>query len=519
MTSIIKRITAAGFGLALVAGLLPVTAGAATPNVADKPAPPATLVQLDSLVVDSVEGIAHVLGGPGTPVPYSGIVARVTASKPSSCKSYDVSSPCPQMLARPYAISVLTSTAVLDRDRRQIVWSDIAPGDRVNVYGRLRVETGEMEAIVLRDVTRPESIQMVQLEQLRVVSYAETVSGYQMLASYGTGPCYAFPAGRKLSMPCPAGSQPADNVRLPEMTAPLRLYAIAVPRSATVLDANRKPIKAGTVRVGDMVNVYGQLTSKAEGRVTASIVRVIARGAAEQLSIDASAPGKLTVGTDARIELAARGGVAPYAWEIAAPPLVSSLQARSKWQLPQALKLVTASTIYCLVAPCPQPDTSVAAIAGVPSEAGSYAVTVRVTDAAGRTVQRVIDIQVGPSAADRDLKVAVSTDKDSYGADETMKVTVSATNVSRSTRTLRFGSSCQASYDVIPGFSLRAVSLCAQGETSVRLRGGETRTWSFEHVFANHQVTDQPYPMRLRVVGHVEGYGSSTREIAVNAFR
>lgn len=524
MSLLIKRAATALMSGAVLLASFPGATFAATTVTDDfsRPAPATQLVQLTGLTVTSVEGIAHILGGPDPLQPYNGVIAQVTVTAGTPvCALYATESsvrsmPCPMSaMVRQYTINVYERTTVLDRNRRAMNYSDISVGDTVNVYGYLDQTTATINPIILRDTTKPETAMNVQLEQLQVLAVNTDSTGVmRIFATRNTGPCYQYVTAGRLSYPCPEGAVPAPNVRSSlGIGTEGRGYTIIVPTSASVMDVNRRPLARSEVMIGDTINVYGTMKSRGSGEVTAIILRDLSRpGSVGSLIISGVASSTFVKGTEANLSFSVSGSRStPYSWSISGAP--------------KGMSLVTAGVINCLVAPCPQPDTSVATIAGTPTSEGRYQTMISVRDSSGRTASMPLTISVigskGDDPVDSDVLISVDTDKDTYASDETVKITITAENDTRRTKTLTFGG-CQASYDLLPGFSLRSIMLCAAVMSEVKLKPGQEKEWTFEHQLNGHQLPAQNFPMKLNVVGYVhagEGDYSATKTITVNAIR
>lgn len=80
------------------------------------------------------------------PVPEVQIPAMVSDSMPVARYPY-----------RTYTVLLTTKTSIVNRLRQAISVADLAVGHRVNVYGRVNSATGNIEAVVLRDISLPTS--------------------------------------------------------------------------------------------------------------------------------------------------------------------------------------------------------------------------------------------------------------------------------------------------------------------------------------------------------------------------
>lgn len=209
---------------------------------------------------------------------------------------------------------------------------------------------------------------------------------------------------------------------------------------------------------------------------------------------------QLRQGKKHALKLAASGGTAPYRWNVEG--------------LPDGMRVKEPAPVQCFAAPCPQATGPVLRVSGAPAMPGSYDVRVTVTDAFGASSYLQIPYTVRPHG---NLAVSVATDKDAYRMDETMRISVQLENRGGKTETARFTTGCQADYDVLPGFSLRAVQLCMQSLTQVTLRPFEEKTYRFEHAIASHPLPRMALPFQLEVVGRVPGVAEARKTVTVTA--
>jgi hypothetical protein len=492
-------------------------------------------VQIPNLTVQAIDYVATIQGGPGTGFVNDGLQAVLTVSPTvGTCTRFaneTSASPlaCSKIAVQQYSVQVTGRTTIMDRARKAMPLGDIEVGDRVNVFGLMDVSSGQIDARIVRDLDKPASAATVQLEDLQVIGVSDASGQFVITASRTSGPCYEYVGAGRLAFPCPEGTQPAENVRGPlgsradelRFWDDSRVYEITVPASAKVIDANRQPLNRKEIAIGDTINVYGTMKSRKASQVTAQVVRDMTRlasaGGFVIKGTGVSSP-IISVGEYASMSFAVGGtsSVAPYTWSIGTKRLLYPPLGATRG-LPPGMQLTTAGVINCLVAPCPEADTSNASITGTPTAAGRYIVTLQVTDASGRTAYLPLLITVAEkgSTSPKGIEVSVKTDKRTYRASDTMKVSVTATNETKQDKTISFTSSCQASYDVLPGFSLRAVQLCALGMTSVTIEAGEKKTWVFEHDIDAHLAADVATTQRFEVVGHVEGVGSSSTFVSV----
>ena len=499
----------------------PLTPNAAASTILDRGK--ADIIQLSGLRVESVNRYRY---QPGTELADTSLpVAVVTAvSENPACVRFETeasvrSLPCLAIATRQYQIRVTSGTRLLDRVRKAIAIEDVAVGDTVNVFGYADRNTGLIDARILRDTDQPAVARFVQLNDLRVIGVLQTDRGVEFDAVRTMDHCYLFQASQRLSAPCPPGMMPADNVRSAQEAAAsslgipryLGVHHVVVPGDAVILDVSRRPLAAKAIQVGATVNVAGTMRG-AGSDLIADVVRVTSADSARSLVLTASPPSlELRVGQEAESVITASGGSGTYAWTASGLPDGLSLQAGG---VTCAETPCMQPIIYCITSPCPMAPDLVVRIVGAPTSAGTFAATVTAKDGAGRVGQLTLPITVLDAIEDEAIEVRVETDRSSYDADDTVGIDVTATNITRRTQTRELGG-CQASYDVLPGFSLRSVQLCAAVVTELRLRPGETETWHFEHDLSAHARPEDADRREFTVVGYVEGVGQASTRITV----
>lgn len=108
------------------------------------------------------------------------------------------------------------------------------------------------------------------------------------------------------------------------------------------------------------------------------------------------------------------------------------------------------------------------------------------------------------------IKIDVSTDKQSYQYRDSVYINVTATNMGEQTIDLQWGSTCQASYLVIDEYNWINDHTCAFILTGLTLEPMQSHTWSFTY---NDKVLQVG---RHKIVGEILGYGKSdTIEIEI----
>jgi hypothetical protein len=413
------------------------------------------------------------------------------------------------MVTRPYDIRISSATQVLQKNRKP--WTGgFEVGDHINAYGSLDAEARVMDARIVRNLDKPYSVLPQQISNLRVLSVTQGKDGLQVEAVSNTGPCM-YSAGiaitvenSKMMYPCPAGMQPLPYVREDGAKSAMwaQVYQIAVPMRAQVLGANRKPLDRATLASGDVMNVYG--TQVTRTIIQAQILRVTSRSQEVRKELQMkvlSGSADQQVGVEGAIVFQAIGGQAPYAWSVVG--------------LPGGMELQSQGTIYCIKAPCPQPDTSVAKITGVPLRAGTYKMTLTATDATGGAVYITVPITVRTTTPTSPLKVSVATERATYRPDGVIGIDITIENPTRYDQTVTFNNGCQADYDVVPGFSLRSIQTCTLALGTLTLAPFEKTVYHFEHDLSAHPLPKMALPFDVTVIGRIQNVGEAQTTVRI----
>lgn len=474
-------------------------------------------IQLSGLTVDSIRLVPSVQGYPDR--------LQISATAPSPrCQMYrsgasSLAFPCmTDMLQRQYQINILDETSVLDVNRRKIDVSEIKVGDTINVYG-IMLPTGNsgatINALIVRDLSLPMTKTLVQLENLNILalSYSADTGEMTIDAARPETGCWKFNANSsRLSYPCPMGMEPADNVRKTLESAATSMnirntgyYHIVVPKSATVLGVNRRPLDRSKIVVGDKINVYGVLTDR--GTVTALILRdLTSKTFFTELSIKVISGGaQLTQNAESKIVFGAVGGTAPYTWTATGVPDGMTFEGNM------------GGVVNCLVAPCPQPVNDQARLVGAPTKPGTYAFRVEMKDATGNGRYLAVPLTVATGTSQtQNLLVTVKTDSPTYVPGGKVGIDVTVSNSSRKAQTIQFKNGCQADYQVLPNYRLWDSQVCTEALTSITIAGLGSKTYHFDYNLASISTYKTTYPMTLTIVGRVIGVGEDSTKVVVN---
>ncbi len=256
-------------------------------------------IQFNNLTIVSVSGVtapAEILASAsGFPIEAMN-GAKTNAPSPSmaNCLQYQAQDsengaaiPCP-VRSDVYRIEVDASTQLSLRDRTAATLGDLAPGDRINVFGDYASD-GTIHAYLVRDVSKPVEMQTIQLNNVALVFASGTnLPATLAVTQEQSAPCYYFGANgnntEKRSYACPLGlpsfssssNQSMQNVQAPPSLTPtwmsLRKYAVNVDAHTILLDRNRTRLSISDLKIGDRLNVYGETSDNGQ-TVTADIIR------------------------------------------------------------------------------------------------------------------------------------------------------------------------------------------------------------------------------------------------------
>lgn len=168
-----------------------------------------------------------------------------------------------------YRIEIDAATQLMLYNRTGAALSDFAAGDQINVFGYYNTD-GSIQAYLIRDLSKPVQTQTLQLNNVQIISISGTVPPVTIAVTQEqTAPCYSFngTAG-KMPYACPMGiSSFGSNAATQNVTAPAALmpswamlhkYVVTLDPETIILDANRTRLSLSDLRVGDLLNVYGE---------------------------------------------------------------------------------------------------------------------------------------------------------------------------------------------------------------------------------------------------------------------
>lgn len=106
--------------------------------------------------------------------------------------------------------------------------------------------------------------------------------------------------------------------------------------------------------------------------------------------------------------------------------------------------------------------------------------------------------------------VSISTDKSSYAPGESIGITIKANNPTDKLLEFSFSSACQTKY-YIDDYDSSKSKMCGFAITSVKLKPGETKTWTYTHKNESFELQQGVH----KVIGEIIDYGKAETTITV----
>src|SRR3989344_3170542 len=182
-------------------------------------------------------------------------------------QSRGASFPCPVPLGQSiapqivYTIKTGSQTIFLLRDRSRGAFADFGVNDRLNIYGFYDADTNTVEALILRNLSKPKERQFIQLNNLDIVSISSSTTPATITAVQNfSHPCYDYGSegnspARSMACPITLKATGVDETRFPANL--YRKYVIEVKSGTNLLDRNKNLIGFSQIAPGDRVNIYG----------------------------------------------------------------------------------------------------------------------------------------------------------------------------------------------------------------------------------------------------------------------
>lgn len=226
------------------------------------------IVQLNSLTITNIQfGIG-------------GSIALINAQSPGvACLKYfdyrasqGFAYPCPPQTS--YQIRVNSNTLLLQRNRASLSIGNFSAGDEINVYGFLNRDGVSMDALIVRNLTKPVSARYIQVNNATVQSDpGDFIPTSFTVTQEHSGSCWDFSTGRSRTIACPLGQEGVMTDPVALYYPRPRSYLIQVNNNTAVLNRNRSSMPISNINPGDRVNIYGLYG--ANGVINALIVRKI----------------------------------------------------------------------------------------------------------------------------------------------------------------------------------------------------------------------------------------------------
>ncbi|MBI2121633.1 MAG: putative Ig domain-containing protein [Candidatus Sungbacteria bacterium] len=254
------------------------------------------IVQFNNLIVRSVSG-------PSFPAEIkASYEVGVRCQKFQSESASGVEYPCPLSPSVLYTIQLDSDTRLLLRNRQRASLSDFEVGNRINVYGFTNSGVSSIDALVVRNLTKPVRLSFIQLNNMEVLSAPSSgvpPASFTVVNKYFS-PCRDFSDNPNsgVTLPCPMGleiqEQPQPGAGAmgasPDYYPAIRKYLIEVTSQTAILQRDRTSMALSEIAVGDILNIYGSYTNSSQN-IKALIIRDLSRPAQNYGSLQVSVNG------------------------------------------------------------------------------------------------------------------------------------------------------------------------------------------------------------------------------------
>jgi hypothetical protein len=199
-----------------------------------------------------------------------------------------LSIPCPVPPDILYHIRVDSDTILLLRNRVRASFSDFTVGDRINAYGFMDRNTQTIEALIVRNLDRPEVKQFIQLNNVEVISISASAPPATItVVQSHISPCFDYGLDGNAPgapIPCPLGVE--SNTTGGETTIgnsaefyyPIqRKYEVSVNANTRLMNRNRVSMPLSDISAGDILNIYGNYIPNAPHVIEALVVRDLSK--------------------------------------------------------------------------------------------------------------------------------------------------------------------------------------------------------------------------------------------------
>lgn len=215
-----------------------------------------------------------------------------------------------------YKIEVSATTHLMLRDRTAATLTDFTVGDQINVFG-IYNQDGSVDALIVRNISKPVEKQFVQLNNVDLVSVSATTAPATLtVVQQIANPCYGFGKEGNTKqgvIACPMGlksfsdNSSTQNVVAPQALMPIinqsRKYVVQVDAQTIIMNRERGSLTLGDLKIGDKLNIYGATQGNGEV-IDADLVRDLSQPPMAQ-----NYSGKVTqVNSDGSFMIQADGG-------------------------------------------------------------------------------------------------------------------------------------------------------------------------------------------------------------------
>lgn len=379
-------------------------------------------------------------------------------------------------LPRKYEVRITANTKIMDRNRIALPISSIETGDTLNIYGYYTTGSSVMNAVVIRDLSKPVAEQRAVLRVGVSAGNIVCITTPCGILYNATVEIYGENGVLVAKKTTAQGSAVFENLKTGTYTIAAsapgyernKLSGIVVnPREIKSVDISLTPLSTGTVSVKVLDSLNG-------------IVGMPYSATFEAL------------GGSGTYTFAVTEGSLPPGLELAHPPL---------------------PMIACRVeVPCPTTFLQTRIwLSGTPSREGTYKFVLTATDSAGARGKEIF-VAVIRDEAPHKLSYSAWTNKSVYASDEKIEITVGVKNNSAEAKTLRFNSGCQAAYAIQPMFDSRNNQACTLALTSVTIPAGGMYEWKMTHSPDIYKLKPGAY----KIEGFVLGHGSAATPVVIS---
>src|SRR3989338_715711 len=255
------------------------------------------IVQFNNLIVRGVSG-------PSFPAEIRasyevGVRCQKFQSESASGLEYS----CPLSPSVLYTIKVDSDTRLLLRNRQRASLASFEVGDRINVYGFTDSGVSSIDAVVVRNLSKPVRQSFIQLNNMEVLSAPSSgvpPASFTVVNKYFS-PCRDFSDNPNsgVTIPCPVGLEIQEQVQ-PDAGGAMeaisayypipKKYLIEVTSQTVILQRDRTSMALSEIAAGDILNIYGSYTNSSQN-IKALVIRDLSKPTQNRGSLQVSVNG------------------------------------------------------------------------------------------------------------------------------------------------------------------------------------------------------------------------------------